>query len=101
MKFMITFPKRVLMTTIIAAVSYSPHAFSADEQGSLAVRVRYDDLNLSAPAGVDTLKRRVSKAAAQVCADQYGSDPLGRILWRGCVRRATDNALAQVNWPKK
>jgi len=99
MNFMKTFPTIVVMTTILAAVSYSRHAFSADEQG--AVVVRYDDLNLSASAGVDALKRRVSRAAAQVCAYPYGSDPLGRMEQLGCMRRATEQALAQVKWPQK
>jgi UrcA family protein len=101
MNCMKTFPTRVLMTTILAAASYATHAVSAYEHGRVAVTVRYDDLNLSAPAGVNTLKRRVSSAAAQVCADKYGSDPIGRVLTESCVHRTTKRALAQVKWPEK
>ena len=101
MNFMKTFPTRELLTAILGAVSYATHASGADEQGSVAITVRYDDLNLSAPAGVASLKRRVSRAAAQVCADGYGSDPVGKRLQLTCIRRATDKALAQVKWPEK
>jgi UrcA family protein len=101
MNFMKTVSTRVLLTAILAVVSHATHASATDEQGGVAVTVRYDDLNLSTPAGVDILKRRVSRAAEQVCGDQYGTDPLGKLIWQGCVRRATDNALARVNWPKK
>ena len=101
MNFMNTFPTKALLTTFLAAVSYSPHAFGADEQGRAAVTVQYGDLNLSAPEGVDTLKRRLSSAAQQVCADEYRFDPFSKFLVQGCVREATDKALAQVNWPNK
>ena len=101
MNLMKTLSTRALLAGILAAASHTTHASGTDEEGGVAITVRYDDLNLSAPAGADALKRRVSKAAAQVCANQYGSDPLGKILWQGCVRRATDDALAQVKWPTK
>lgn len=102
MNFVKTFTTRALMAAILAAASYAAYASSADDEPrSVSVTVRYDDLNLSAPAGVLALKRRISRAAAQVCADQDASDPLGKIRSQGCVRRATDNALAQVKWPQK
>src|SRR5258708_3617631 len=91
MNFMQTFPTKILMTTFLAALSYSTHAFSADEYGGGTVTVRYDDLNLSSPAGVDTLKRRVSSAAAQVCPVPF-DDPVGRILQHSCISRAIDKA---------
>ena len=100
MNCMKTFPTSVLVSMILAAASHSTYAFSA-EHGGVAVTVRYDDLNLSAMSGVDTLNRRVSRAAAQVCVGAYGSDPLGRLRQNRCIRRATDNALAQVKWPEK
>ena len=101
MNLMKRFQTRALLTAILGAVSYATHASVADEQDSVAVTVRYDDLNLSAPAGVASLKRRVSRAAEQVCADGYGSDPIGKSLQLRCIRRATDKALAQVKWPEK
>ena len=101
MNFIKTVPTKVLLTAILAAVSYDTHASSADESGQPSVTVRYDDLDLSVPADVASLKRRVYRAAEQVCADQYGSDPIGRTLWQSCVRRATRKTLAQVKWPEK
>jgi UrcA family protein len=101
MNLMKPFPTRALLMTILGAVSYAAHGSVADEQGSVAVRVRYDDLNLSAPAGVASLKRRVSRAAEQVCADEYGRDPISKSLRLRCISRSTDKALAQVKWPEK
>ena len=96
-----TFSTRALLTAILAAASCAAQASGADEEGGVVVRVRYDDLNLTVPAGVASLKRRVSSAAAQVCADQYGGDRVGMNLQLSCIRHATDNALAQVKWPEK
>ena len=101
MNFMKTVPTRVLLTAILAGVSYAKHASGADKQSGVSVTIRYDDLNLSAPAGVASLKQRASRAAEQVCADQYGSDPIGRTLRKSCVRRTTEKTLAQVKWPEK
>ena len=99
MNFTKTVP--TLLTAMLAVMSHATHASAADEQGGVSATIRYDDLNLSAPAGVASLKRRILRAAAQVCADQSGSDPFGKILLRRCVRRATDQALVQVKWPEK
>jgi len=96
-----TFLTRAISMAILATVSFAAYASGTDEQGNVIVRVRYDDLNLSAPAGVASLKRRVSSAAAQVCADQYGGDRAGKNLQLSCIRRTTDKALAQVKWPEK
>ena len=101
MNFIKTVPTTALLTAILAAVSYATHASGVDEPSRVSVTIRYDDLNLSAPAGVASLKQRVSRAAEQVCADKYGSDPIGRTLRRSCVRRATKKTLAQVKWPEK
>ena len=101
MNFTMTFSTRVILMAILAGVSCATHASGADEGGGIVVRVRYDDLNLTVPAGVASLKRRVSSAAAQVCADQYGGDRAGKNLQLSCIRRTTDKALAQVKWPEK
>jgi UrcA family protein len=64
-----------------------------------SVSVRYDDLNLSTTAGVDTLYRRISAAARQVC-------PLGdlrdlqRVLAADrCQAAAVTKAVSEVNNP--
>ena len=101
MIFTKTFSTRVLLTAILAAASYAAHASDVDERGNVVVRVRYDDLNLTAEEGVASLKRRVSRAAAQVCAAQYDADRFARNRQLSCVRRTTDIALAQVKWPEK
>ena len=92
---------RTLLAVIWVTVTGVARASDADEPDVVAVTVRYDDLDLNAPADVATLKRRLSKAAGQVCAVQYVSDPIGMSRQLGCIQRATDKALAQVNWPGK
>ena len=101
MNLMKAVPTKALLVAILAAASHAANASGADEEGGVSVTIRYDDLNLSAPAGVASLKQRVSRAVEQVCAEQYGSDPIGRTLRQSCVRRTTVKALAQVKWPEK
>ena len=100
MNFTKTFATRALLPAMLAAASLAAHA-CAEEQGPVAVVVRYDDLNLSAVAGVAILKRRVSKAAARVCADQHGGSSIRDTGWQSCMRHTTADALAQVKWPAK
>jgi UrcA family protein len=94
--------------SMMAALALATHAATAtipartqEPQGALSIRVRYDDLNLSAPYGVEVLKRRVLAAASRVCGERDASDPLLQSRTRACVRQSTDQALAQVRWPEK
>ena len=62
-----------------------------------SIEVRYDDLNLSATSGVETLKRRIQGAAGRVCSYLDLRQPRRISEYRECVREASDRALAQVN----
>jgi UrcA family protein len=88
------------MLGIVALATNLATAASMEAQDPPATRVQYGDLNLAAAADVAVLKRRVLAAAMRVCVEQYGGDPLGGQLERVCVRRATNRALAQINWPR-
>ncbi len=62
------------------------------------VTVRFADVKLSDPSGIDTIYRRLQWAAHQVC----GSEPQARELtlhaaWSRCVGTALDNAVGQVH----
>jgi len=64
-----------------------------------SVSVRYDDLNLSTTAGVDTLYRRISAAARDVCPDIYSRDTHIVLAAQRCQSAAISKAVSQVNNP--
>jgi len=59
------------------------------------VLVRYDDLDLSSPAGMKTLQRRIERAANGVCPDASGPSP-GVQVDLGCRADALVAARSQV-----
>ncbi|MBW8815398.1 MAG: UrcA family protein [Caulobacterales bacterium] len=62
--------------------------------------VRYDDLDLSRPAGADALIARIGRAARTVCGEQSVSefDRTGNRR-RACIAKAMSTAIAQVDAP--
>jgi UrcA family protein len=64
-----------------------------------SVSVRYDDLNLSTTAGVDTLYRRISAAARDVCPDIYSRDIDTVAAAQRCQTAAISKAVSQVKNP--
>jgi UrcA family protein len=62
-----------------------------------AIRVRYDDLNLTSASGVEVLRRRVVQAAKKVCGDYDAFDLPRFARYQRCVTEATDRALAKVS----
>jgi UrcA family protein len=64
-----------------------------------SVIVSYADLDLSNPAGADTLYERIKAAARKVCAP-LATKELSRIgLWRDCYEQAVSNAVATIDRP--
>jgi len=64
-----------------------------------SVSVRYDDLNLSTKVGVDTLYRRISAAARDVCPDIYSREISTVVAAQHCQAAAISKAVIQVNNP--
>ncbi len=96
------FPRKMLVLAALLAVgSCFAHAAVADDHGAMAVEVRYADLNLASPQGVQVLKRRISNAAIQVCGADPGLDVRAMSRHRSCVQHASESALAQVGLPSK
>jgi UrcA family protein len=80
-----------------AAVGCASNAH-ADE--ATAVKVSYTDLNLSQPADVQTLYRRLEKAAASACG-QYRSPELARHLaYTRCYDSALESAVTEIRSPE-
>jgi UrcA family protein len=67
----------------------------ADEQLRTET-VKFQDLNVGTPAGVEALYRRIHSAAARVCSQ---SDPVMRAAAGSCSRNAEAKAIEKVNQP--
>jgi UrcA family protein len=81
---------------VVASVASFAATSSVD---SPSVSVRYDDLNLATPVGVDTLYRRISSAARDVCPDIYSRDLHIVLAAQRCQAAAIARAVSQVNNP--
>jgi UrcA family protein len=68
----------------------------AGERATLERVVRYADLNLNNPAGVQTLYRRISAAARAVCGRNEALS-IVRHKANECTEKAIDDAVTQVN----
>jgi UrcA family protein len=64
-----------------------------------SVKVRYDDLNLATPSGTNTLYRRISAAARDVCPDLYSRDLHVVLAAQHCQAAAIARAVSEVNSP--
>lgn len=83
-----------------AAQARSP-SVRTDADGAPAVKVAYDDLDLSSDQGAHVVLARISTAAKIVC----GSEPsIGRIdrtaNWRACVHAAEADAIERLGAAK-
>jgi UrcA family protein len=80
---------------LLACVLVASNAL-ADEQVR-SETVKFQDLNVSSPAGVETLYSRIHSAARRVCTPPEGwPAQLGAST---CVRESEARAIAKVNLP--
>ena len=88
----------ILLCGAIALCTLQVTAQAADP-GLPSKRVSYADLDISKPAGAKVLYGRIEAAARQVCA-LIGYRDLGAMQRvNGCVDRAINNAVKQVDSP--
>jgi UrcA family protein len=79
-----------------------PAAHADDEdngkyiEGSSAV-VKFGDLNLQNPDGVEALYKRIQRAANKVCGDPRDIHTFPDLARRECVERAVAKAVSDVN----
>lgn len=59
--------------------------------------VKFADLNLQTPEGVEALYRRIQHAASKVCWDAQDIHILTDIARRECVEQAVARAVSDVN----
>jgi UrcA family protein len=77
----------------LACALVASNAHAGDEVRSETVK--FADLNLGSPAGVEALYGRIHAAARRVC-DQPAGEQAGI---RGCMRKAESEAIGKVNVP--
>jgi UrcA family protein len=65
-----------------------------------AVSVRFGDLNLSTTAGVNSLYRRISFAARQVCPDVFSRELAVVAAGQRCQASAVSEAVRKLNNPQ-
>ncbi len=83
-----------------AALAVLPTSASvADEQAAPTRVVTYADLDLSKPAGVQTLYHRIRAAARAVCEISVGSDRFLFAKEQSCIDRAITDAVKNVPSP--
>ena len=58
--------------------------------------VKFQDLNVGTPAGVEALYGRIHSAAKRVCSQ---TDPVLQSAEGACARKAEAGAIAKVNLP--
>ena len=80
-----------LAATVLFAASLSAQAQTKAEQVSTSVF--YGDLDLSKPAGMQTLRGRLKAASLQVCGDTRGALRVNRSDPAQCSHDAMTNAL--------
>jgi UrcA family protein len=88
---------RFLATSLalLFASSTVSSACFAGPNGEASAVVRYDDLDLSTPAGVKALRFRLERAADQACGAASGIDAGQQPDW-GCMADAMAAAIARV-----
>ena len=92
--------------TAIAAIVVAVSAFGAIPAGAAdstgnppAHPVSYKDLDMTRPAGAETLYQRIKSAADTVCAPLNGKQVIEKVSRNACVTSAVERAIKQVNEP--
>ena len=89
-------PNRIplaLATAMLLTCVWGASSAFADEQVR-SERVKFQDLNVNSPEGVQALYGRIHAAAKRVCSDS------GSMLWQGsaaCARKAEGDAIEKLN----
>ena len=83
-----------LAATLVFAASLSAQAQTNAEQ--ISTHVFYGDLDLSKPAGMQTLRNLLKAASLQVCRDERGALRVHRNDPARCSREAMSNALDAI-----
>jgi UrcA family protein len=102
--------RAALGALLVTAVSFNaldaragdvPDDVVINASGAREKVVEYGDLNLSSPRGVETLYRRISRAARTVCGVENGRQPVDLAMRaRRCKNQAVADAVARIDLPQ-
>lgn len=86
---------------LLGVALYTPTAFAGLSDDPPSIKVSYGELDLSNPAGAESLYRRIKQAARTVCAESArSSGPLRPYNGqKKCEETAIGNAVNDVNRP--
>jgi UrcA family protein len=89
----------IAVSVVLTSCSVPADARERASAGQVrSVIVRYAELDLSKPQGIDVLYRRIQAAAKQVCrADTSVTALYDRASQNTCYRDAVERAVRQVN----
>ena len=88
---------RCLGLALIGGALLGSQVFAAEPTDPPSIRVKYGDLNLQAPAGVETLYKRIDSAAKDVCAIASERELSILTIERNCVASTESRAIKQVH----
>ena len=86
----------IFVTGILLATVAATNAHANDEQVR-SETVKFGDLNVGTPSGVQALYDRIHRAAKRVCSE---SDPIQWVAARACAQKAEARAIATVSLPQ-
>jgi UrcA family protein len=86
--------RSAILAAALGAAMFSAPAMAAPADGG-ALAVQYKDLDLSTPAGMNTLNQRLEKAAREVCG--VGQTITGSRIPSKTARLCFDETLAQLH----
>ena len=90
----------VKIAALVAILSAATPAALAQKPVSAMVPVTYADLDLSAPAGVQTLLQRISIASKKVCGKRPTTIRYGQLeTYIECRETAMNGAVERINHP--
>lgn len=88
-------PTIVATALILTGVWGASSAFAAEQVRS--ERVKFADLNVETPEGVQVLYSRIHAAAKRVCSE---SDPVLKAAENICISKADGDAIAKLDLPQ-
>ncbi|MBV8397187.1 MAG: UrcA family protein [Acetobacteraceae bacterium] len=88
-------PALVLSTALLVACAWLGSPAFADDARS--ENVKFQDLNVNTPEGVQALYSRIHAAAKRVCREE---DPMFLASELSCVRKAEEQAIAKTGVPQ-
>ena len=87
-RVVLAFSAAMLLACEVAASAY------ADDQVVRSQTVKFQDLNVDTPAGVEALYGRIHAAAQRVCSET--GDPIQQIAAASCAKKAEANAIGNL-----